>query len=58
MSAEAYGTPQTPGEQRTPIRPVPAADTPAALLTRLGPDAARWGLLRAAGHDRAPSGPS
>ncbi|MFE6763457.1 ArgS-related anticodon-binding protein NrtL [Streptomyces sp. NPDC057689] len=39
------------------IRPVPAGDTPAALLARLGPDAARWGLLRAAGHDRAPLGP-
>ncbi len=38
------------------IRPVPAGDTAAGLLTRLGPDAARWGLLRAAGHDRAPLG--
>ncbi|MEU5821188.1 ArgS-related anticodon-binding protein NrtL [Streptomyces sp. NPDC047803] len=57
VSAQAYGTPLTPGEQRTAIRPVPANDTPAALLTRLGPDAARWGLLRAAGHDRAPLGP-
>ncbi|MFJ3087178.1 ArgS-related anticodon-binding protein NrtL [Streptomyces sp. NPDC086838] len=57
VSAEAYGTPQTPGEQLAPIRPVPAGDTPAALLTRLGPDAARWGLLRPAGHDRAPLGP-
>ncbi|NED12584.1 arginine--tRNA ligase, partial [Streptomyces sp. SID9124] len=27
------------------IRPVPAGDTAAGLLTRLGPDAARWGLL-------------
>ena len=41
----------------SPIRPVPARDTAAALLTRLGPDAARWGLLRVAGHDRAPLGP-
>lgn len=35
------------------IRPVPAGVPVADLLVRLGPDAARWGLLRAAGHDRA-----
>ncbi|MGW2279648.1 ArgS-related anticodon-binding protein NrtL [Streptomyces sp. NPDC001770] len=35
------------------IRPVPAGVSAAGLLVRLGPDAARWGLLRAAGHDRA-----
>lgn len=39
------------------IRPVPAGDTAADLLARLGPDAARWGLLRPAGHDHAPLGP-
>ncbi|MGW0859927.1 DALR anticodon-binding domain-containing protein, partial [Streptomyces sp. NPDC002690] len=37
----------------TAIRPVPAGAPAAELLVRLGPDAARWGLLRAAGHDRA-----
>ncbi|OKJ77747.1 ArgS-related anticodon-binding protein NrtL [Streptomyces sp. CB02460] len=46
-------TPEPPA----PIRPVPAGDTAAALLARLGPDATRWGLLRPAGHDRAPLGP-
>ncbi|MGW2838239.1 ArgS-related anticodon-binding protein NrtL [Streptomyces sp. NPDC001493] len=35
------------------IRPVPAGVPAADLLVRLGSDAARWGLLRAAGHDRA-----
>lgn len=39
------------------IRPVPAGDGGAELLARLGPDAARWGLLRPAAHDRAPLGP-
>ncbi|MFD7864735.1 ArgS-related anticodon-binding protein NrtL [Streptomyces sp. NPDC059783] len=38
------------------IRPVPAGATAAELLRRLGPDAARWGLLRPAGHDRADLG--
>ncbi|WP_234433255.1 arginine--tRNA ligase, partial [Streptomyces sp. NRRL WC-3549] len=38
------------------IRPVPAHATAAALLERLGPDAALWGLLRPAAHDRAPLG--
>ncbi|SBV04405.1 arginyl-tRNA synthetase [Streptomyces sp. OspMP-M45] len=38
------------------IRPVPAGATAGALLARLGPDATRWGLLRPAGHDRAPLG--
>ncbi|MGW2476353.1 ArgS-related anticodon-binding protein NrtL [Streptomyces sp. NPDC001665] len=60
VSTEAYETEQAkaPGAQaEAPIRPVPAGETAAALLTRLGPDAARWGLLRAAGHDRAPLGP-
>lgn len=41
----------------SPIRPVPAGETAATLLTRLGPDATRWGLLRPAGHDRAALGP-
>ncbi|WP_327177981.1 DALR anticodon-binding domain-containing protein [Streptomyces sp. NBC_01335] len=35
------------------MRPVPAGVPAADLLVRLGSDAARWGLLRAAGHDRA-----
>lgn len=38
------------------IRPVPAGATAGELLTRLGADAALWGLLRPAGHDRAPLG--
>ncbi|MEU3222240.1 ArgS-related anticodon-binding protein NrtL [Streptomyces sp. NPDC006976] len=53
----AAPVPGAPGTPLAPIRPVPAGGTAAALLTRLGPDAARWGLLRAAGHDRAPLGP-
>ncbi|MET8880136.1 ArgS-related anticodon-binding protein NrtL [Streptomyces rubiginosohelvolus] len=53
-SVNAYGTPPTP---LTEIRPVPAGATAGELLERLGPDAARWGLLRAAGHDRAALGP-
>ncbi|MFD5069680.1 ArgS-related anticodon-binding protein NrtL [Streptomyces sp. NPDC058369] len=66
VSAEAYGREQVeaPGaaahasaQAGTPLRPVRAGETAAELLTRLGPDAARWGLLRAAGHDRAPLGP-
>ncbi|MFB8125468.1 ArgS-related anticodon-binding protein NrtL [Streptomyces bacillaris] len=43
--------------ERIVIRPVPAGVTGAELLERLGPDAARWGLLRPAAHDRAPLGP-
>lgn len=57
----AYGRaadgPDAPGTPLVPVRPVPAGDTAATLLTRLGPDAARWGLLRPAGHDHAPLGP-
>ncbi|WNI29212.1 ArgS-related anticodon-binding protein NrtL [Streptomyces sp. ITFR-6] len=40
----------------TEIRPVPAGAAAGVLLARLGPDATRWGLLRPAGHDRAPLG--
>ncbi|MFB7298911.1 ArgS-related anticodon-binding protein NrtL [Streptomyces rubiginosohelvolus] len=54
VTVNAYGTPPTP---LTEIRPVPAGATAGDLLERLGPDAARWGLLRAAGHDRAALGP-
>ncbi|MET9053422.1 ArgS-related anticodon-binding protein NrtL [Streptomyces bacillaris] len=43
--------------ERIVIRPVPAGATGAELLARLGRDAARWGLLRPAAHDRAPLGP-
>ncbi|MEU2823638.1 ArgS-related anticodon-binding protein NrtL [Streptomyces bacillaris] len=43
--------------ERIVIRSVPAGATGAELLERLGPDAARWGLLRPAAHDRAPLGP-
>ncbi|MFE7622154.1 ArgS-related anticodon-binding protein NrtL [Streptomyces sp. NPDC057509] len=56
-SGGADDGPDAPGTPLAPIRPVPAGETAAALLTRLGPDAVRWGLLRAAGHDRAPLGP-
>ncbi|MFD4123822.1 ArgS-related anticodon-binding protein NrtL [Streptomyces globisporus] len=54
VTVDAHGTPPTP---LTGIRPVPAGATAGELLERLGPDAARWGLLRAAGHDRAALGP-
>lgn len=54
VTVDAYGTPPVP---LTEIRPVPAGATAGELLQRLGPDAARWGLLRAAGHDRAALGP-
>ncbi|MFJ7085660.1 ArgS-related anticodon-binding protein NrtL [Streptomyces griseus] len=54
VAVDAYGTPPVP---LTGIRPVPAGATAGELLERLGPDAARWGLLRAAGHDRAALGP-
>ncbi|MFD5680332.1 ArgS-related anticodon-binding protein NrtL [Streptomyces bacillaris] len=51
---DAYG-PGAPED--AVIRPVPAGAGGAELLARLGPDAARWGLLRPAAHDRAPLGP-
>ncbi|MFI1222212.1 MULTISPECIES: ArgS-related anticodon-binding protein NrtL [unclassified Streptomyces] len=54
VTVDAHGTPPVP---LTGIRPVPAGATAAELLERLGPDAARWGLLRPAGHDRAALGP-
>ncbi|MFE4549006.1 ArgS-related anticodon-binding protein NrtL [Streptomyces sp. NPDC056785] len=43
----AAPTPVTPAHP-TPLRPVPAPEDP----TPLGVDAARWALLRPAGHDR------
>ncbi|MEW2060117.1 ArgS-related anticodon-binding protein NrtL [Streptomyces sp. NPDC007002] len=54
LTVDGYGTPPVP---LTGIRPVPAGAPAGELLDRLGPDALRWGLLRAAGHDRAPLGP-
>ncbi|MFJ6811195.1 ArgS-related anticodon-binding protein NrtL [Streptomyces anulatus] len=54
VTVDAHGTPPVP---LTGIRPVPAGGTAGELLERLGPDAARWGLLRPAGHDRAALGP-
>ncbi|MFD5347372.1 ArgS-related anticodon-binding protein NrtL [Streptomyces anulatus] len=54
VTVDAHGTPPVP---LTGIRPVPAGVTAGELLERLGPDAARWGLLRPAGHDRAALGP-
>lgn len=53
VTVDAYGHPPAP---LTEVRPVPAAATAGELLQRLGADAARWGLLRAAGHDRAALG--
>lgn len=55
ITADAGEPPHAP---RTEIRPVPAGATAGELLDRLGPDATRWGLLRPAGHDRAPSAPT
>ncbi|MFJ9885030.1 ArgS-related anticodon-binding protein NrtL [Streptomyces sp. NPDC091287] len=54
VTVDAHGTPPVP---LTGIRPVPAGVTAGELLARLGADAARWGLLRPAGHDRAALGP-
>ncbi|MCX4503081.1 ArgS-related anticodon-binding protein NrtL [Streptomyces anulatus] len=54
VTVDAHGTPPVP---LTGIRPVPAGVTAGELLERFGPDAARWGLLRPAGHDRAALGP-
>ncbi|MER7695277.1 MULTISPECIES: ArgS-related anticodon-binding protein NrtL [unclassified Streptomyces] len=54
VAVDAHGTPPVP---LTGIRPVPAGATAAELSERLGSDAARWGLLRPAGHDRAALGP-
>lgn len=54
VTVDAHGTPPV---LLTGIRPVPAGATAGELLERLGPDAARWGLLRPAGHDRAALGP-
>lgn len=53
VTVDAYGPPPVP---LTGPRPVPAGATAAELLGRLGADATRWGLLRPAGHDRAPLG--
>ncbi|MEV5676798.1 MULTISPECIES: ArgS-related anticodon-binding protein NrtL [unclassified Streptomyces] len=53
VGVDAHGVPPTP---LTAIRPVPAGADAGELLERLGPDATRWGLLRPAGHDRAPLG--
>ncbi|MFD4235352.1 ArgS-related anticodon-binding protein NrtL [Streptomyces sp. NPDC058542] len=55
VTVDAHGTPPVP---LTGIRPVPAGATAGELLERLGSDAARWGLLRPAGHDRAALGPA
>ncbi|MET4922825.1 DALR anticodon-binding domain-containing protein [Streptomyces sp. PSRA5] len=41
--------------ERLSVRPVPAA-LATDLFARLGPDAARWGLLRPAAHDRPATG--
>ncbi|MFF2699185.1 ArgS-related anticodon-binding protein NrtL [Streptomyces cyaneofuscatus] len=61
VTVDAYGTPPVtspadPSAPLIPVRPVPAGATARELLERLGPDAARWGLLRPASHDRAPLG--
>lgn len=54
VTVDAHGTPPVP---LPAIRPVPAGATAGELLERLGPDATRWGLLRAAAHDRPALGP-
>lgn len=46
--------PGEPAASPIVVRPLPAGAVASELLERLGPDAARWGLLRPAGHDRAP----
>ncbi|MGW1223977.1 ArgS-related anticodon-binding protein NrtL [Streptomyces sp. NPDC001515] len=51
--AASHAASASPSSADVDIRPVPAGATASALLRRLGVDAARWGLLRAAGHDRA-----
>jgi len=53
VTVDAHGTPPVPLPR---IRPVPAGANAGELLERLGADAVRWGLLRPAGHDRAPLG--
>ncbi|HWU06293.1 MAG TPA: DALR anticodon-binding domain-containing protein [Streptomyces sp.] len=53
VTVDAHGRPPVPLAR---IRPVPAGATAGELLGRLGADAARWGLLRPAGHDRAAPG--
>nr|WP_203679762.1 DALR anticodon-binding domain-containing protein [Streptomyces microflavus] len=53
VTIDAHGTPPVPLPR---IRPVSAGATAGELLERLGADAVRWGLLRPAGHDRAPLG--
>ncbi|MFF4161835.1 ArgS-related anticodon-binding protein NrtL [Streptomyces sp. NPDC001741] len=53
VTVDAHGHPPTP---LTEVRPLPAGATAGELLERLGVDATRWGLLRAAGHDRAALG--
>ncbi|MYT35263.1 hypothetical protein GTY66_04195 [Streptomyces sp. SID8356] len=55
--ADGPGADGAGAPERIVIRPVPAGATGAELLARLGRDAARWGLLRPAAHDRAPLGP-
>ncbi|MFG3135504.1 ArgS-related anticodon-binding protein NrtL [Streptomyces sp. NPDC048211] len=55
IAADTEGPP-SPASAPTRIRPVPAGAPAGELLDRLGPDATRWGLLRPAGHDRAPLG--
>lgn len=54
----AQGADARTGDDATehlPVRPVPAA-LAGDLFARLGPDAARWGLLRPAAHDRPLTG--
>lgn len=53
VTVDAHGRPPVPLRE---TRPVPAGATAGELLERLGADAARWGLLRPAGHDHAALG--
>ncbi|MFF5894675.1 ArgS-related anticodon-binding protein NrtL [Streptomyces argenteolus] len=53
VTVDGHGHPPTPLRE---TRPVPAGAGAGELLERLGVDAARWGLLRPAGHDHAALG--
>ncbi|WP_328583531.1 ArgS-related anticodon-binding protein NrtL [Streptomyces sp. NBC_00370] len=53
LRAQGASADVRPGGEALTVVPVPAGDD---VVARLGPDAARWGLLRAAAHDRPLTG--
>ncbi|MFI1963829.1 ArgS-related anticodon-binding protein NrtL [Streptomyces pathocidini] len=57
-AATAPGANGDPAPNTIALRPVPAGQPAVELLRTLGPDAARWALLRPAGHDRARTEPA